>query len=583
VPNSGTVTAGSLAQASQYNNLRDDVLNVSTGHTHSGTAEGGAPIEGTVIRSTGVTSGYLLTAGAGGTSTTWTAPTPGASFSFSTVSAVWGAQNSLANMQYVAASLTTVQIAGVTGGGTVLALAANASATSRAVRTFNANLTSTSAGSVAAIAAATISPVVAGTVGVEAFIPLQTGFSTASAGTSVYFLEEVAATTTGARTLSLRKYTRDLATNTFNATIYSALTTASGNNQSKEQTQYAPEVDCFVGYYIWNNTTSFGSVYAVNATSGSVYQAAIGTGTFSAGVNTVVPITATFVPGTAGTDGTVHVFGTGFQASNPVNWHATYALTSSSLTFVAIDSTNWVYGFTNTDNQTYNNVARPRHVYWDSSATAIILQTNQISNTNAGLVYGYDRTMGTLLFTSTSQVDNNWTTQSIGDTASGWRTTGALGGGVVYRVGVPGDFYMARQAINTYTGVTGVAGFMGAGSATHALIYNLAGSAFTAPIQKQYQLSDYVTIAGTSTKSRLISFSPNMLDFAEFTTVRAANTYSYNLGQGYMYGFTANSNPAPLGPLLVGSDGTVGMQFKAMDSSMNVGTVNFLVRSINIG
>ena len=44
MPNSGTVTAGSAALASQYNNLRDDVLNIVTGHGHSGVGEDGKAI-----------------------------------------------------------------------------------------------------------------------------------------------------------------------------------------------------------------------------------------------------------------------------------------------------------------------------------------------------------------------------------------------------------------------------------------------------------------------------------------------------------------------------------------------------------
>lgn len=71
MPNSGTVTAGSVALASQYNNLRADVLDASTSHTHSGAADAGAKIEGTALKSTGATTGHVLTAGAGGTTTTW--------------------------------------------------------------------------------------------------------------------------------------------------------------------------------------------------------------------------------------------------------------------------------------------------------------------------------------------------------------------------------------------------------------------------------------------------------------------------------------------------------------------------------
>ena len=49
--NSGTVTAGSAALASQYNNLRADVLSITTGHGHSGVGEDGkAIVSGGVLK-----------------------------------------------------------------------------------------------------------------------------------------------------------------------------------------------------------------------------------------------------------------------------------------------------------------------------------------------------------------------------------------------------------------------------------------------------------------------------------------------------------------------------------------------------
>jgi hypothetical protein len=75
--NSGTVTAGSAALASQYNNLRDDVLNITTGHTHTGASENGAKIEGTALKSTGVSNGFLLTANGSGAVTFTAAPAAG--------------------------------------------------------------------------------------------------------------------------------------------------------------------------------------------------------------------------------------------------------------------------------------------------------------------------------------------------------------------------------------------------------------------------------------------------------------------------------------------------------------------------
>lgn len=88
MPNSGTVTAGSAALASQYNNLRDDVLNVSTGHTHTGASENGARLEGTALKATSVTDGYVLTAD-GSNGVAWEAISAGANVQEFTSSGSW--------------------------------------------------------------------------------------------------------------------------------------------------------------------------------------------------------------------------------------------------------------------------------------------------------------------------------------------------------------------------------------------------------------------------------------------------------------------------------------------------------------
>jgi hypothetical protein len=64
--NSGTVTAGSAALASQYNNLRLDVLDVTTGHTHAGTTNEGAKVAATGVSSGTAANGAVLTADGSG-------------------------------------------------------------------------------------------------------------------------------------------------------------------------------------------------------------------------------------------------------------------------------------------------------------------------------------------------------------------------------------------------------------------------------------------------------------------------------------------------------------------------------------
>jgi len=67
--NSGTVTAGSAALASQYNNLRSDVLSITTGHTHTGASENGAKVAATGVSSGTAALNAVLTAdGSGGAS-----------------------------------------------------------------------------------------------------------------------------------------------------------------------------------------------------------------------------------------------------------------------------------------------------------------------------------------------------------------------------------------------------------------------------------------------------------------------------------------------------------------------------------
>jgi len=87
--NSGTVTAGSAALASQYNNLRDDVLNITTGHTHTGASENGAKVAATGVSSGTAANGAVLTANGSGAAAFLAAAAAGADVQEFTSSGSW--------------------------------------------------------------------------------------------------------------------------------------------------------------------------------------------------------------------------------------------------------------------------------------------------------------------------------------------------------------------------------------------------------------------------------------------------------------------------------------------------------------
>ena len=87
--NSGTVTAGSAALASQYNNLRADVLNVSTGHTHTGASEDGAKVAATGVSSGTAALGAVLTADGSGAAAFLALAAAGADVQEFTTSGSW--------------------------------------------------------------------------------------------------------------------------------------------------------------------------------------------------------------------------------------------------------------------------------------------------------------------------------------------------------------------------------------------------------------------------------------------------------------------------------------------------------------
>ena len=589
--NSGTVSAGSAALASQYNNLRDDVLNVSTGHKHTGAAEDGAQIEGTALKSTGATPGNVLIAGTGGTATTW-GTFPGPSIVTSNATAVF-TSNDFVN-QWVIGAASQAQRLGVSGQGTVVTLSNSASATSRAVRTFEIStlLSGTVSGSVAAFATATINPVVAGTVGLSNFQPLDTYFSTQSASTALFFYERVNATTTGNQTLSLRKYDRALTSNIFNATLVSGASgTAALLSLFVNKVQHVPSADAFLGMYENSDTPSKSTVWSVNATSGSVYSAPIGTGTFVAGTLSFVPKQIVHVPGLSGADGTVHVFGTGLVGAIPRALRQEFVLGSASLTAGTIQQlSDFAFGFGpsvergSTAQFSVPAIYEPVYgVYWDKNAEAIVMQAkSRRSAIDYPIFIGYDRNFSNVLFRSSRYFDNAsgefFNTVYPGD--GFYRFTES---GKYFLTGYANDYYAPQYVLGSATvGGDAQSRLIGNGTPTHT-IQGPLGTAFIQTVNR-YQSAEF-PILGTASAARLVSAQNTTVSEFRIVSIRGTGITKFNDASAMESNTQENAGGANF-PMIAEASGSVTVVMRPADEtneSYANGTVVFPVTEIRLG
>ena len=320
--NSGTVSAGSVALASQYNNLRADVLSPTTGHAHDGTTDGGNQIEGTALHSTGATVGYVLTAGAGGTTTTWSPSSVGV-YSLATATYT-GFQATAATTLYTNGLMggTAGAILATAGGGTRFYQMDNTSTTTgnSLLRYWNLN-TAATGGSVS------IAPSVAGTTTITRQIG-GAGFDTATS--AVVYRETINATTTGNVTLTMRRYNDTLTTNTWNATILNGVASAIANSFTKTPFQdgifWDATMKIWWGVSSVNTSGATASIYVINDTTGTLYTVAAYPATTAGTINNAVLVS----PATAGGTGYLYAY----QSSAGVNGWATYAVTSSSIAAV---------------------------------------------------------------------------------------------------------------------------------------------------------------------------------------------------------------------------------------------------------
>jgi len=302
------------------------VLSATTGHVHDGAVDGGNKIEGTVLKSTGATAGYILTAGAGGTATTWQAPAVTVGVFSSSTAVVSGFQATAGTITYLNSDLA---------GGTGVTKIATAASGSRftmissAANTGNGTARYWNLGTAATAGSVNITPVVAGTT---FYVKVDgTGFDTGSSGYA--FVERNQATTTGNRTLTVRRYTDTLATNSWNCTIASNVSSANYSNWTTAPFTtgvfWEPTMKIWWGF---SNSDVLGTarLYVINDSTGTLYTAnayVVTAGTFVSGV--LVP------PATAAGTGTIYVY----QTSVGVAGWATYSVTATSITAIGTSVT----------------------------------------------------------------------------------------------------------------------------------------------------------------------------------------------------------------------------------------------------
>lgn len=521
MPLSGSVTAGSAALASQYNNLRDDVLNVSTGHTHTGASENGAKVHGSAIASTGATNGQVLTAnGSGGASFTTLASSGALSAIYGTAAFATATNNGGSALRYQDPGgglnyLTT------TGAGTVVVAigSADTGATGgHRITTWNTGGTTLTGGTVWA-------NVVAGTA---SFITSGQGFATA---TSQGFLIQEFSQSATSLTITMRKFTNALV-NSWNTQVFTGTVAAAslgfapygvmgpfgaGYNQggpTLNAGKWAAGPGIWYGgdqrtteYFVTAGTQQQVSMWIINDASGSAYSAPFGSVSTVANNRSVIQAYV-FVPSsTAATNGTIHAWG----VNNASARYVTYAVGSASISAIATADYTFT-GATSSDlhgNFYYPVVGRINEAIWlESASKVMVVNGNGITFT--------DRTMGTVLHHSYNRQGLSLT--SIAKPGMGNMSTGGfdpvtgyamLSGALTL---IPSSDGMAAP-FSTFatlpTGYTSLWTICGAGSANFII-----GSASTGGTTYRWDIAGIakVQLDASSTANRLITIQGGNYD-----------------------------------------------------------------------
>lgn len=466
-----------------------------------------ASVEGTAIASTGATAGHVLTAGVGGTTTTWSALPAGAG----NLSILAGTSTYSTSTQGTVACVTTSGTGYfnfiTTGGGTVIVGTKPLTTTS----SYNVLRVSASGNAINAVATASFSVSAAGT---NAITLSGMGFNSGT----VFLSAENSGTGATSASVVIKKIEVGMGAGAtlWTTTLLNAVATTDTSYSDRGPFGYAAQGGRYApGPDIWYSgdyrsglygagTARIASVWVVNNTSGSAYSAAFG----SAGtlVGQVAGATAVvFVPSsTAATDGTIHAWGVVVGVPR----YCTYAVTGTSITALSTaDGTGSVGANGGSVVYPAPTFQLVNAVTWLTTKAKILLETDNELQV-------WDRGMTTMEHSSpksSTVFDQSYLDKGGFDEATmrvtnapTWRQLGNVDG-MIAPMG--SGFAMDSNTYNSYRHV-----LSGAGSATvifgSSFIYGQAnGSAFCYPISGVAK----VPFGGTSAKIREITVTNSTL------------------------------------------------------------------------
>jgi hypothetical protein len=586
MPNSGTVTAGSVALASQYNNLRDDVLNVSTGHTHTGAADAGAQIEGTALKSTGATAGHVLTAGTGGTATTWAAlPAGGGQLTFGGMtSAAYGTTSTADGTVYQYTSFSSASYgfhAALSHGGTVVSFVnrGTAVASTPDLRFTTIELTNTTS-----VANTTISTGVGGTI--QATVAGD-GFK---GGTAVVVVASgsLSSTYTG-KVSKWNKNGTNMWITTFNTFATNGLDMDSYAGYSNAMVRYASAPDIYYwgeAVYPYSTVTSIAAgtgrhskVYIVNNTSGSVYSAAFSSAATTTSYNGVK--TLWFVPDNAGTPtaGTIHAIG--YQDGTPQ--YVKYSVGSASITAISTATGAFVNSGAGVIEPfgRFSAISSPPFYHTDGKVYMFTSNGSRI----------LERTCGTVLFAGPSganafynagyaapEIQNDFTYGYTFGPAR-YNFSYSMNESTMWKFGSLDNALVGTRPYMTWfsaqypsaTGPSYAGIFGGAGSVTTAVWWQYSGN--RAVSFKHTNNVDLAKVAIPGTGNRMIIEMANDGAYAMALEANGTSVAQFNIHDSYYYSRDMNST-------FVLTGGTAYM-WVAKNSIPSFGTAGFLASGFN--